>query len=55
MTVDLLGVVTKVDSLGSIKRKSDGSELSRRDLTILDQRWAWAKSVCLRTGGNACT
>lgn len=38
ITVDLLGVVVKADPLGSIKRKVDGSEISRRDLTLLDQR-----------------
>eukprot|EP00884_Botryococcus_braunii_P019282 jgi/Botrbrau1/6037/Bobra.0042s0022.1 len=37
LTVDLLGVVVKADALGSVKRKMDGSELSRRDLTLLDQ------------------
>ena len=40
MTVDLLGVVTEVKPLGSVKRKSDQAELSRRDLTLVDQRWA---------------
>ena len=42
MTVDLLGVVTEVKPLGSVKRKSDQAELSRRDLTLVDQRWALA-------------
>ena len=36
--IDLLGVVTSVGPLGSVKRKSDNSELSRRDITLLDQR-----------------
>lgn len=36
--VDLLGVVTTVGTLGSVKRKSDQSELQRRDITLLDQR-----------------
>ena len=35
-TVDVLAVVTAVGDLGSIKRKSDGGELQRRDLTLLD-------------------
>jgi len=36
-TVDILAVVTSVGDLGSIKRKSDGGELQRRDLTLLDE------------------
>ena len=36
-TVDILAVVTAVGDLGSIKRKSDGGELQRRDLTLLDE------------------
>ena len=35
----MMGVVTDVGQLGSVKRKSDNSELSRRDITLLDQRW----------------
>ena len=35
----MMGVVTNVGQLGSVKRKSDNSELSRRDITLLDQRW----------------
>lgn len=38
--MDLLGVVTNVGALGSVKRKSDQSELQRRDITLLDQRCA---------------
>lgn len=38
MPVDVMGVVTSVGALGSIKRKSDLSELARRDITIVDQR-----------------
>ncbi|KAL3141009.1 hypothetical protein ABBQ32_005523 [Trebouxia sp. C0010 RCD-2024] len=34
--IDLMGVVTDVGQLGSVKRKSDNSELSRRDITLLD-------------------
>lgn len=37
MTIDLLGVVSSASALGSIKRKTDGSEISRRDLTLVDQ------------------
>jgi len=33
---DVLAVVTTVGPLGSIKRKSDQSELIRRDVTLLD-------------------
>lgn len=38
--MDLLGVVTVVGQLGSVKRKSDQSELQRRDVTLTDQRCA---------------
>ena len=48
MTVDLLGVVTEVKPLGSVKRKSDQAELSRRDLTLVDQRWV------LGAGADGC-
>ncbi len=34
----MMGVVISVGQLGSVKRKSDNSELSRRDITLLDQR-----------------
>jgi len=34
--IDLIGIVTSVQPLGSVKRKSDSSELSRRDLTLVD-------------------
>ena len=40
--VDMMGVVTSAGQLGSVKRKSDNSELSRRDVTLLDQRY----SIC---------
>lgn len=39
--IDMMGVVTSVGQLGSVKRKSDNSELSRRDVTLLDQRWGF--------------
>ena len=35
--VDICGIVTSVGSLGSVKRKSDSSELSRRDITLVDR------------------
>ena len=38
-SVDVLGVVTQAGPLGSVKRKSDSSEVPRRDITITDQRW----------------
>lgn len=38
--VDLTGVVTEVRPLGSVKRKTDQVELSRRDVTLVDQRSA---------------
>ena len=37
-TVDVLAVVKEVQPLGSVKRKSDGQDLARRDVTIVDQR-----------------
>ena len=39
MLVDIVGVVVDVKPLGSVKRKTDQMELSRRDITVLDQRW----------------
>lgn len=36
--VNVLGVVQSVGAVGSVKRKSDMSELLRRDLTLVDQR-----------------
>ena len=39
--MDLLGVVTAVGPLGSVKRQRDGTELARRDLTLADQRRAY--------------
>ena len=35
--LDVVGVATNVGQLGSVKRKSDGSELMRRDITIVDE------------------
>ena len=43
----MMGVVTNVGQLGSVKRKSDNSELSRRDITLLDQRYNFFASVAL--------
>lgn len=40
--IDMMGVVTSVGQLGSVKRKSDSSELSRRDITLLDQRYCFS-------------
>lgn len=37
MMVDVIGVVTEVKPLGSVKRKTDQVELSRRDITLVDQ------------------
>ena len=34
--VDIIGVVTGVGAFGSVKRKSDSTELQRRDLTMVD-------------------
>lgn len=38
MTVDVMGVVTQVAALGTVKRKADQSEIARRDVTIVDKR-----------------
>lgn len=35
--VDLIGVVTSVGQVGSVKRKTDQTELSRRDITMVDR------------------
>jgi replication factor A1 len=48
--VDVLGGVLEVGPLGSVKRKSDASELARRDLTLGD---ASGKSVVLTLWGEA--
>ena len=36
--VDVMGVVVGVGALGSIKRKSDNSDVQRRDVTLVDFR-----------------
>lgn len=38
--VDVVGVLVECKPLGSVKRKTDQVELSRRDVTLVDQRWA---------------
>ncbi len=52
--IDMMGVVTSVGQLGSVKRKSDNSELSRRDVTLLDQRYSlkWKRKQMKRKGGE---
>ena len=35
--VDILGVVTAVGELGTIRKKSDNSELQKREITLLDE------------------
>jgi len=52
MMVDILGVVTEVRPLGSVKRKTDQVELSRRDVTLVDKRWA--QSHKREEHGRAC-
>ncbi len=52
--VDLLGVVVNVGQLGEIQRKSDGSSLSRRDITIVDARCEMCMCVCSLCGVYAC-
>jgi hypothetical protein len=51
MTIDILGVVVEVKPLGSVKRKTDQVELSRRDITLLDQRWAGGAGCLGGQGG----
>lgn len=50
MMVDIVGVVMDVKPLGSVKRKTDQVELSRRDITLVDQS---LKTVVLTMWGNA--
>jgi hypothetical protein len=53
--VDVAGVVLEWGSQGSVKRKSDGTDLARRDVTLGDSRWVggwvgdarWGVLVCL--------
>jgi replication factor A1 len=49
-TVDIMGIVTAVAPLGSIKRKTDSTEISRRDITLVDQG---LKTVTLTLWGGA--
>lgn len=37
--MDVAGVVLEWGSQGSVKRKSDGTDLARRDVTLGDSRW----------------
>ena len=37
---DVVGVAISVGPLGSVKRKSDQAELTRREITLLDKRRA---------------
>lgn len=39
MLVDIIAVAKEVQPLGSVKRKSDGADLPRRDLVLADQRY----------------
>lgn len=48
-TVDILGVATQVAPLGSVKRKSDQTELTRRDVTLVD---ASKRSVTVTLWGD---
>jgi len=48
--VDVVGVVTEVQPLGSIKRRSDNTELVRRDITLVD---ASKKTVTLTLWARA--
>ncbi len=53
MMVDVIGVVTEVKPLGSVKRKTDQVELSRRDITLVDQGCA-AGGGCGDPGDARC-
>ena len=44
MLIDIVGIAKEVQPLGSVKRKSDGADLPRRDLTLVDQRWGTKSS-----------
>ena len=50
--VDVVGVVTSVGPLGSVKRKSDDTDLQRRNLTLVD---ASRRSVELTIWGELAT
>ncbi|GAX77044.1 hypothetical protein CEUSTIGMA_g4491.t1 [Chlamydomonas eustigma] len=50
--VDVMGVVVALGPLGSVKRKSDNSDLQRRDVTLVDQS---GKSVSLTLWGDLST
>lgn len=50
--VDILGIVTSVGQLGTVKRKADSTELARRDITIVDQSM---KSVTITLWGANAT
>lgn len=47
--VDVVGIVKEVTPLGSVKRKSDNTELNRRDLTLVDSS---SKTVRLTVWGQ---
>lgn len=47
--VDVIGIVKEVTPLGSVKRKSDNTELQRRDVTLLDSS---SKTVRLTVWGQ---
>lgn len=36
--VDVLGVILSLGTLGSVKKKSDNTDLQRRDVTLADKR-----------------
>ena len=38
--MDVIGIVKETHALGSVKRKSDGTDLPRRDLSLVDDRQA---------------
>lgn len=36
--MDVLGVLVSLAPVGTVKRKADGTDIARRDLTITDRR-----------------
>ena len=55
--VDLLGVVTAVQPLGSVKRKADDSKVARRDVTLVGRGCAvvgWLGGSWWLAGARVC-
>eukprot|EP00798_Chlamydomonas_sp_ICE-L_P011132 gene11132-18752_t len=50
--VDIMGVITSAGTVGTVKRKSDDTQLTRREVTLVDQS---GKSVALTMWGDNAT